>query len=548
MRSVLIVSGGGFQGAGLLESLQRIPSVRPLVADVHADNVTRYLCPDYVAVPPLADVGAFSTALFGLVEREGVRTIFPSTALELPVLASLRERLCDAGACTAVSSASLVGTLLDKEKTALFLRDAGLPAQAPINPALHDFANGLFGKPRRGWGSKGTVAARSAGEVGRHEMAAAPDSLVWFPLVETFEEFSADFCITATGLLSPIVLRKRLRTSGGFAVISESVDDTILSEITLNLARSLILHGGRGIFNIQLIRPSGGDAFVSDINPRFGTSAAHGLAEGINLPQFYINGSPWIEHGRRQVKTIRCLKTMAVPIIRAKPKGIVFDLDDTLVDHKLWMVTKVLGAYQAAARDWSDPCEFKLHALQLVDEGERGHLIDRLADHFSWSVEQRQIFLVAYRTTHVDPTPLFPDVAPVLDALKRGGYALTLLTDNPPATQRAKIEHAQGFEVFSSIVFARETGREKPCASAYAAAASSLSLDPADLWMIGDNYFRDGLGATSSGYAGAVIVNRSGTFIHPHGGLAGMASGDASGARIHQVSSLSLIREIFLST
>jgi len=550
MRSVLVISGGGFQGLGLLQALQEIPDVRPIVADIHADNVTRYVCTDYHTVPPVSDRATFRSALFHLIEQEKVEAIFPATARELPLLAELRNELEGVGASVAVASAGLVGVLLDKVSTVAFLRESGLPTQAPVAPATHDFSTGLFGKPRAGWGGIGTVVAHSLEAVGRFELASPPKSMLWFPLVDNFDEYSADFAVTISGDLSPIVLRKRLRTSGGFAVISESSNDAGLLDISHAAATSLIAAGARGIFNMQMIRPPGEEAFISDVNPRFGTSAVHGLAEGVNLAGFFMDGpigkpnpdsSP-----RRLVKTVRLLKTISLPKLDVRPKGIVFDLDDTLVDHKLWMAAKVEGAYDAVARNWIGAHEFRLHALQLVDEGERSHLIDQLAGRFSWTEEQRMAFLAAYRSVRVEPTPLFADVVPVLASLKESGFRMAVLTDNPPATQRAKIENARGLDVLSSVVYSRDTGHEKPSPAAYAAAASSLSMAPADLCMVGDNYFRDAVGAISSGYASAIIVKRQGSFLQSHFGLAEIMGADSHGNRIHHVEGLNALREILL--
>lgn len=548
MKSVLVVSGGGFQGLGLLEALQRIPTVRPIIADIHADNVTRYLCADYRTLPPIEARTEFCSALLRLIEQDDVTTIFPATARELPLLSELADELFAAGTSVAVSSSRLVDTLLDKAKTAAFLRDSGLPSQTPVDPATHDFQVALFGKPRSGWGGTGTVVARSAQVLHRHLMAISSEAMVWFPYIEHFDEFSADFAITTSGQISPLILRCRLRTSGGYSVVSESTNDPELLDLSLATAESLTGSGARGIFNIQLIRPRGCKAFISDVNPRFGTSAVHGLWEGVNLPKFFIDGSE--DHNlqaRRSVKTVRYLKTVALPKLARRPKGIVFDLDDTLVDHKLWMAAKIQGAYEAVARTWIGASEFKLHAFQLIDEGERSHVLDRLGVHLSWTPEQCKSFLAAYRNASVYETPLFPDVMPVLASLKDDGYRLAVLTDNPPATQRTKIANAIGLNVLDSVICARETGHEKPSPAAYAAAASSLSISPRDLCMVGDNYFRDAVGAVNSGYGNSIVVKRAGTFLQPHAGLADLLDVEGYSDHIHHVENLYALREIFPS-
>ncbi|WP_202844365.1 HAD-IA family hydrolase [Luteimonas saliphila] len=544
MTNALIVSGGGFQGLGLLEALQAIPGVRPIVADIHPDNVTRYLTPDYVIVPPLAKPADFAAAIRRLVVERDIDAVFPATARELPVLAGLRDSLAALGSRVAVSPPALTGVFLDKRATARFLLDHDLPTQEPVDPVSHDFSTTLFGKPCLGWGGTGTCVATDIGAVRQQESAAPGTDMVWFPLVRDFEEYSADFAISPSGHVSPIVLRKRLRTSGGYAVVSETVKDDALARVAAQAAAVIATANGRGIFNIQLIQAAGAEAFLSDVNPRFGTSAVHGLSSGINLAAFFLDDRPAPSRPSPapMVRTVRYLRTIAIPVLDRRPKGIVFDLDDTLVDHKVWMAAKILGTYEAVARDWVPADTFRTRALQLVDEGERALLIDRLATCFSWTEAQRMTIIEAYRGIRIAPTPLYPDVEPVLSELAAAGFRLAILTDNPVATQRAKIEAAPALQVVSSIVYARDSGNEKPAASAFSAAATSLGLPPEDVCMVGDNYFRDALGAIRSGYSCAFLLQRRGGFVQHHLAITDPTPTGSSGD-IHPIESLTILRE-----
>lgn len=531
----LIVSGGGFQGVGLLECLQAVKDVAPVIADIHADNVTRYLCAEYVVVPPLADREAFERSLISLVRERGISHIFPATARELPALASLRPQLEQAGAQTAIPDSALLETLLDKRATTRWLLARRLPVQSGVDPLAHDYQQALFGKPVTGWGGVGTRIARTRDEA-LLAMNCSED-LHWIPLLERFDEYSVDFAIAADGGLSPCVLRKRVRTSGGFAVVSESVRDVALEALAVQVAAALAGGGGMGIFNVQLIVPENSGPLVSDINPRFGTSAVHGLSEGINLPAFFM-GAP-TGAARMSFRSVRTLRTLTVPVLNSPPAGIVFDLDDTLVDHKLWMLRKASGAYEAVAHRWTPEADFRLHMLQLIDEGERSHLIDRLADGLNWSRDQHQEYLAAYRSIVLSDTPLFADAAPTLAALAAAGVRIGILTDNPPVTQRGKLANAVALSRVDAVVFSRETGKEKPSPAAFGAIAAELGLAPGELCMVGDNWFRDALGAIRAGFAHAFVLQRRGGFVQAHPDIAAWAPlAPADAARIHRIDGL----------
>ena len=548
MKPVLIVSGGGFQGLGLLDALLSLSGIRPIVADVHAENVTRYLCPDYRVLPPLADERGFLETLQGIVTSEEVVAVLPATAYELPLLARIRTEMATAGVAVAVCSPSLLELLLDKHATTTFLARHGIPCQAVIDPHTHDFDEPLFGRPLHGWGGRGTSLLRTREERDRAAAGGTLDGCMWSAYLAGFEEYSADFAIDPAGRVSPAVLRKRLRTSGGFAVISESASDSEIEVLVQRTSAVMAANGGGGFFNVQVIRPAtaGAPALVSDINPRYGTSSGHGLGEGINPVAFFLGLDPCANAisgaRRRPVKTVRRLQDLTVPRLPSRPRAVVFDLDDTLVDHKQWFARKALAAHAAVASDWNDADAFRQAALGLIDEGERRHFIDQLGERLGWSPEQHAAYLSAFREARVE-TPLYTDVLECLAAIRTMGFATALLTDNPPSTQRQKIAGAPGLGSFDAIVFSQDTGAEKPDARAFTAVADALALPASALCMVGDNLFRDGMAAIAAGYGSAIVLDRPGGFVQSHPELARLA-GAMGNERLVRAQDLIIAREI----
>jgi FMN phosphatase YigB (HAD superfamily) len=290
-----------------------------------------------------------------------------------------------------------------------------------------------------------------------------------------------------------------------------------------------------------MLRPATGTPFISDVNPRIGTSATHALTEGVNLPGFFMNSpvasSDASPKPRRMGKTIRVLKDIAIPHLAQPPKGVVFDLDDTLVDHKLWMLRKLEATYAETFSRHIDEAAFLMGAAQLIDEGERALLIDRLLATLSLPATLRDGAIAAYRAAIVTETPLFADVPQTLATFKAAGLPVAILTDNPPATQKTKLQYAPALHEVNAVVYAREYGVEKPAPTGFLEAARALNIDPRQLVMIGDNYFRDGVGAVQAGYMHALIVRREGGFLSPHAGIAARMAKETS-TRIHMVDSL----------
>jgi FMN phosphatase YigB (HAD superfamily) len=523
MKIALIISGGGFQGLTLIRALQQRDDVRVIVCDIYAENPTRYLCLDYRVAPSLSDEEAFSNFLLKTVESSRVDFVFPATARELRTLSGLRTQTEAFGAQVAVSDRSLLETLLDKLKAYEWLKTTALPVPEILDPADFAFDTPLFGRPREGWGGRDTIIADNADDAQTHKSEWS--NYVWTRWLPEFEEFSLDFAIGVNRKISTITMRRRLRASGGFAVVSESVADTTLQHLADCVAQAIRNAGGRGLFNVQVLAPNKSEYFVSDINPRSGTSSTHSLAEGINLPGFFIDSAAAEAESealpvRKMVRTARLLQDLSIPRLARTPKAVIFDLDDTLVDHKLWMLGKIEAIYAKCFANVVSESEFLLCAARLIDEGVRSDLIDRLFAELSLPSNLRNSVIQAYREATVSDTPLFSDVDPTLTALKEKGFLIAVVTDNPPSTQRSKVERAPILNRLDAIVYTREHGGEKPHERGFIQAAHLLSLEPSQLIMVGDSYFRDGVGAMRAGYLHALIVRRNGTFLNHHTGIA----------------------------
>jgi len=546
MRSALVVSGGGFQGQALVDMLACVDGVRTIVADLYAENINRHRCAGFVQVPPLADADGFAAALVAAINHHGVGHVFPATERELLPLSRLQAGLAASGVDVAVCDTGLLEALLDKERAGRLLADAGLPVQQPVAPAGHDFATPLFGKPRRGWGGHGTLVLRDAAGLASLAASGADSGYVWLPFVESFVEYSGDFCIRRDGAISPLTVRRRERTSGGYSIISVSERPEAVIGILEATTRLLRERGGRGLFNVQVIVPEGGQPFVSDVNPRVGTSAVHALLEGNNLAGFYIEPASPRPAPLAPVRSIRFLATAAIPVLEQRPRGLVLDLDDTLLDHKLWVASKLGLAIDAVASAWDDPETIHEVALRLIDEGERAALIDRLAAHFDWEESRRLQLLEAYRAATPAQAPLYPDVEPTLTALHQAGVRLALLTDNPVPGQRAKIAASPLLSSITTPVFSRLAGGEKPRLAAFQAAAAALDLPCSSLCMVGDNYFRDIVGACRAGFAHAFLLQRGGGFIQSHPALRRQLGLGLDEGKVHVVDNLYLVRSAIL--
>lgn len=512
--AVLVLSGGGFQGLGVVRLLAEADGFRIVVADTHDTGVTAPFVDRFLRVPPVAEP-AFLEALAAACRDEDVRLVLPSTDHELEALALAAPGLEASGVSAACCEAPLLGRLRNKETLYEELRGAGLPVLGPVRLRDGPPPVPLIGKPRKGFGGRGVVVARTRGEI---EELKEPEraSRVWQPFLEGAEEISADFAVRRDGAPPEVGLRRRVRTVGGFAVVCDTIADPEAAELVRRFASWAAARGGRGLFNVQLLR-RGELLVVSDVNPRLGTSAVHWRGSGFNptlVPCAEAGLVPAGAGGRAPsapVRVFRYLDELLLPAVRALPgvEGVVFDLDDTLIPTKRWRKERLERALDAVATD-RERERAQREGLRVLEEGPRPSLIDGVADALGWGEERRQELLRTYRATWPAACAIYPDVKPTLDALRRRGLRLGLLTDNPPETQRRKLDAAGLGPLFDAVVFTRETGAEKPDGRGFIRVAEALGVAPERLAMAGDNPHRDLAGAAQAGYARLFWLRREG--------------------------------------
>ncbi len=188
------------------------------------------------------------------------------------------------------------------------------------------------------------------------------------------------------------------------------------------------------------------------------------------------------------------------------PKAIFFDLDDTLIRAygrpvEAWtgfltpLADLLAGHTVDVARDailtysrafWSDGARHKewrqklaearrhcvrqgLGRLGICDEA----VILRIADGFS---AEREAAIT-----------LFPGAIETLEALRRRGIRLALVTNGAAEPQRAKVRRFALEHHFDHIQIEGEVGYGKPEDAAYRALLRALDVRPSEAWIVGDN-------------------------------------------------------------
>lgn len=207
-------------------------------------------------------------------------------------------------------------------------------------------------------------------------------------------------------------------------------------------------------------------------------------------------------------------------------KAVLFDLDDTLFDHRyscrtgLDAVRRTHAALRARSLDELEAVYYRslneLHALvlegQLTLEMARVERFRRLFTHFGDgdAIPAPEPVAAAYHAAYRAARRAVPGALPLLRALQPR-VQVAVITNNLGAEQREKLRICKLDAWFDVVVISEEVGVTKPDPAIFAMTLERLGCDPVDAIMVGDSWESDIVGATNVGMR-AVWLNR---YQHP---------------------------------
>ncbi|NLF04306.1 MAG: HAD family hydrolase [Actinomycetales bacterium] len=216
--------------------------------------------------------------------------------------------------------------------------------------------------------------------------------------------------------------------------------------------------------------------------------------------------------------------------MRGSVDGVLFDVDDTLIDTRAaftvaWEVAvgqflpalgpgdvdavvrswraDVDGYYAAYTQGRMSYTEQRWRRVNAVHAEHGGPALDE-AEFHAWNTVYEEAFQGAWAA--------FDDALAAMDALRSAGVAVGIVTNARSDYQRAKLERA-GLDVPEVLVGVDRFGVGKPDPRIFLAGAEGLGTDPARTAYVGDELEVDALGAIRAGLRG-LWLDRPGTRRH----------------------------------
>ena len=193
-------------------------------------------------------------------------------------------------------------------------------------------------------------------------------------------------------------------------------------------------------------------------------------------------------------------------------KGVIFDLDNTLLDFMKMKEVAVKSAIRGM-----------IEAGLEIDEVKSYKDIISIYEEFGW--ENQKVFdvflnksigyvdnkflaagIVAYRRAREANLLAYPNVNRTLVNLTKLGIKLAVVSDAPSREAWMRIYYLNLYHFFDAVITFDDSGERKPSSIPFEMALKKLKLNPQDSLMIGDWPDRDVVGAKQIGMRTAFAV------------------------------------------
>lgn len=422
--------------------------------------------------------------LLDICIADHIDLLIPTIDTDLLVLAENKEKFEAIGTRVMISDPDKIRICRDKNNTSQFFLDCGLLAPMPVND-WKEYRSGFpaFIKPKDGSSSINAYKVDNEEELeiySRHI-----DDYIVQPFVEG-KEYTIDIFCDWYGEPISIVPRERLQVRAGEVLKTKICMDLTMIEEAKTLCR---FFKPCGPMTVQLIRDDKGFDWYIEINPRFGGGAPLSMKAGARSAEAVIkmqdgNKIRYMSDISDGAVYSRFDQSVCIQEGKAKIKGVIFDLDDTLYNERDY----ILSGFKVVSEYLGGGYEDKLWEYYMAGKPAIDILLIQLGRE-----SEKRMMLDIYRF-HKPDLILNNSVKLLLKRLRREGKKIGIITDGRPEGQKNKITALGLKEFVDDIIITDELGGKdfrKPCDIAFRIMQTRWQLPAEKIVYVGDNIEKD---------------------------------------------------------
>jgi len=186
-------------------------------------------------------------------------------------------------------------------------------------------------------------------------------------------------------------------------------------------------------------------------------------------------------------------------------KGVVFDLDNTLLDFmkmkEFAVKAAIKGMIEAGLKVNEDKSYIEINSIYEEFGWENQKVFDVFLEKSIGHVDNKFLAagIVAYRRAREANLMAYPNVNKTLLALSKLGIKLGVVSDAPSREAWMRIYYLNLYHYFDVVITYDDSGERKPSPKPFQLALDGMGLRPEETIMIGDWPERDVVGARQIG-------------------------------------------------
>jgi putative hydrolase of the HAD superfamily len=186
-------------------------------------------------------------------------------------------------------------------------------------------------------------------------------------------------------------------------------------------------------------------------------------------------------------------------------KGVVFDLDNTLLDFmkmkEFAVKAAIKGMIEAGLKVNEDKSYIEINSIYEEFGWENQKVFDVFLEKSIGHVDNKFLAagIVAYRRAREANLMAYPNVNKTLLALSKSGIKLGVVSDAPSREAWMRIYYLNLYHYFDVVITYDDSGERKPSPIPFQLALDGMGLQPEETIMIGDWPERDVVGAQQIG-------------------------------------------------